>query len=120
MTGLSLTSVLTVQTLYIYLGVAALIGLLTGFILHVSSALLVSIFELNSVPEERGRTAASVRADKEREKLEQSWHNATFKDKNSIRKYDEWLDQQTTRRGDDHGILGQTILEEDDNSEDEF
>jgi hypothetical protein len=79
----------------------------------------VSIFDLNSVPEGRGRTAASVRADKERKKLEQVWHNAPIKDEDGIKKYEEWLDQ-TTRRGDDHGLLAQTILEEDDDSEDEF
>lgn len=97
-----------------------MIGLSTGFILHLSSALLMSLFDLNSVPENKGRTAASVRAEKEREKLEHAWHGAMINDEDGIKKYDEWLDQNTSWRGDDHGLLGQTILEEDDDSEDEF
>jgi len=37
-----------------------------------------------------------------------------------MEKYAEWLEKNTTQRRDDQGLLGQTILEEDDDSEDGF
>lgn len=76
--------------------------------------MLLSLFDLNPVAEDRGRTAASVRADKERAKLEQVWNDAPVKDEEGVKKYNQWLDQNTS----DHGLLGQTILEEEDDSED--
>jgi hypothetical protein len=112
--------------LYIYLGVAAVIGLVTGSVLHLSSTVLVSLFDLTTTPEEKGRTAASVRAAREK-KLEQVWQDSQVKDEDgnwkndiSMEKYAEWLEKNATQRGDDHGLLGLTILEEEDDSEDEF
>ncbi|CZR58916.1 uncharacterized protein PAC_08808 [Phialocephala subalpina] len=114
------------ETLYIYLGVAAVIGLVTGSVLHLSSTVLVSLFDLTPTPEEKGRTAASVRAAREK-KLEQVWQDSQVKDEDgnwkngiSMEKYVEWLEKNATQRGDDHGLLGLTILEEEDDSEDEF
>jgi hypothetical protein len=111
----------TCKTLYIYLGVAAVIGLLTGSILHMSSSLLVSIFNLTPTPEETGRAAASVRAARETKKLEQAWQSSTTKiqggnwkdDSSTEKKFSEWLET-------DQGLLRQTILEEDDDSEEGF
>ncbi|KAH8768035.1 hypothetical protein BGZ57DRAFT_856573 [Hyaloscypha finlandica] len=109
------------ETLYIYLGVAAVIGLLTGSILHMSSSILVSIFNLTPTPEEIGRSAASVRAAREKKKLEQAWQSSTTKvesgkwkgEPSTDKKYSEWLEI-------DRGLLRQTILEEDDDSEEGF
>ncbi len=53
------------QTLYIFLGVAVLVGALTGTSLHYASGLIVSLLRLKSQPEEqRGRTLASYRQEK--------------------------------------------------------
>jgi hypothetical protein len=111
----------TCKTLYIYLGVAAVIGLLTGSILHMSSSLLVSIFNLTPTPEETGRSAASMRAARETKKLEQAWQSSKTKiqggdwkdDSSMAKKFSEWLET-------DQGLLRQTILEEDDDSEEGF
>jgi hypothetical protein len=116
------------KTLYIYLGVAALIGLLTGSILHMSSSILVSIFNLTPTPEETGRSAASVRAAREKKKLEQAWQSSTIKSErggwkvepSTEKKYTEWLETDHSQRREDQGLLGQTILEEDDDSEGPF
>jgi hypothetical protein len=110
------------ETLYIYLGVAAVIGLLTGSILHISSSILVSVFNLTPAPEETGRSAASVRAAREKKKkLEQAWQSSTTRtergklkeDPSMEKKFSEWLET-------DQGLLSQTILEEDDDSEEGF
>jgi hypothetical protein len=112
------TLLIMYKTLYIYLGVAAVIGLLTGSILHMSSSILVSVFNLTSTPEETGRSAASVRAAREKKKLEQAWQSSTTKtergkwkeEPSTEKKFSEWLET-------DQGLLRQTILEEDDDSE---
>ncbi|PBP17451.1 hypothetical protein BUE80_DR011787 [Diplocarpon rosae] len=103
------------ETLYIFLGTAAIIGLITGSVLHLSSSVLVSVFNLNSVSEEIGRSAATVRAAREKKKLEQALQtskaksdSANSRDEASIEKYTEWLEKS------EQGLLGQTILEEDD------
>ena len=95
---------------------AAVIGLLTGSILHISSSILVSVFNLSPTPEETGRSAASVRAAREKKQLEQAWQSSTIKNESwkaapsMEKKYSEWLET-------DQGLLSQTILEEDDDSE---
>ncbi|KAK0100999.1 hypothetical protein ONS95_013011 [Cadophora gregata] len=106
------------ETMFIYLGVAAVIGLITGSILHLSSSLLDSVFNLTTAPEETGRSAASVRAAREQKKLEQAWDRIPTKStKGDLRsdpemeRFAEWLEKG------DHGVLGQTILEEDDSDD---
>jgi len=98
------------------------IGLLTGSILHISSSILVSVFNLTPAPEETGRSAASVRAAREKKKkLEQAWQSSTTRtergklkeDPSMEKKFSEWLET-------DQGLLSQTILEEDDDSEEGF
>ena len=103
------------KTMFIYLGVAAAIGLTTGLILHFSSSLLVSVFNLTADPEETGRSAASVRAAHEQRKLEQAWERIPTNGESGVlridpemEKFAEWLEKG------DQGLLGQTILEEDD------
>ena len=151
--------------MFIYLGVAAIIGLITGSVLHLSSSLLVSVFNLTATSEETGRSAASVRAAHEQKKLEQAWDRIptnnekgasllvsvfnltatseetgrsaasvraaheqkkleqawdripTNNEKGDLRsdpemeKFAEWLEKG------DQGVLGQTILEEDDSDD---
>lgn len=82
------------------------------------------MFHMNPVPEETGRSAASVRAAREQKRmddLEQTWRSSTIRSGEgdlhsdiSVEKYAEWLN-----KGGDRGLLGQTILEEEDDS-DEF
>ncbi|EPE34025.1 hypothetical protein GLAREA_07038 [Glarea lozoyensis ATCC 20868] len=115
------------ETLYIYLGVAAIVGLVTGVILHFFSTLLVSLFNLTPAAQEPRRTAASVRAEREQKKLEAAWEFSTAKQEPeswrdevaSRRNQAQWLDMDRGRRREEPGLLGQTILEEED-SEDEF
>ncbi|KAH7393114.1 hypothetical protein BKA64DRAFT_76925 [Cadophora sp. MPI-SDFR-AT-0126] len=106
------------ETISIYLGVAAVIGLITGSILHLSSGLLNSIFNLTAVPEETGRSAASVRGAREQKKLEQAWDRIPTKSEKGdlhsdpeMEKFAEWLEKGG------QGVLGQTILEEDDSDD---
>jgi hypothetical protein len=119
---------ISMKTLYVFLGVAAVIGLLTGVTLYISSSVLVSIFNLTPDPEEKGHSAASFRAAREKKKmqqqqLEQEWQNSilknedsTWKSDSSMEKYAEWLEKGRGYRRED-GLLGQTILEEDDDSD---
>ncbi len=116
------------KTLYIYFGIAAVIGLAFGVILHASSSVLVSSFNLSSGPEDRGQTAASVRAAREKKKLQQAWQSSILESDRSssrtdapIERYAEWLekDMDMSQRREEQGLLGQTILEEDD-SDDEL
>lgn len=115
-----------VQTLYIYLGVAAVIGLVTGSILHLSSTVLISLFDLTPVPEEIGRSAASVRAEREKKRLEDAWQSSSSRAEARLRadpavekRYAEWLEKGIGKRREDE-LLRQIILEEDDDSEDRF
>jgi hypothetical protein len=114
--------------LYIYLGVAAVIGLITGSILHISSSVLISLLRLTPTPEERPlRSVAAVRAAREQKKLENAWRSSTIKgeqgkwrgEASMDQKYVEWLEKDVGKRREE-GLLGQTILEEDDDSEDVF
>lgn len=78
----------------------------------------MSVFNLTPVPEETGRSAASVRAAREQKKLDQAWERIPAKNKTGIlrndpemEKFAEWLEKS------DQGVLGQTILEEDDSDD---
>ena len=113
------------KTLYIFLGVAAVIGLITGSILYLSSTVLISTFNLTPVPEETGRSAASVRTAREKRKLEDAWQSSSSRGESRLKadpamekRYVEWLEKDVGKRRED-GLLGSTILEEDD-SENSF
>lgn len=102
--------------------------MLSGCILHLFSTVLVSIFDLDLTPEERGRSAASVRAAREQKRLDEpgepylssSARKEQFGgDVKMEKRYTEWLEKDAGKRRDE-GLLGQTILEEDDDSEDMF
>ncbi|RDL35115.1 Uncharacterized protein BP5553_07046 [Venustampulla echinocandica] len=107
------------ETLYIYLGVAAIIGLITGSILYLSSSILVMVFDLNSAPADRNQSAASIRATKEQKELEGAWKSSLSKSGPDRwrSKPTEWQDLDRGKRRDDTGLLGQTIIEEDDDSD---
>jgi len=83
------------------------------------------MFDLATVPEETGRTAASVRAAREQKKLEGAWESSILKgepgrlrnDPSTRKKQAEWLESELSKRREDQGLLGQTILEEEDDSE---
>jgi hypothetical protein len=99
------------------------IGLLTGSIVHLSSTFLVSFFNLSPIPEERGRPVASVRAARVQKKLEEPWWQSSSSkgdrarlrsDASLEKKYAEWLEKDVGTRKEDQGLLGQTIIEEDD------
>jgi len=116
--------VVRLETMYIYLGVAAVIGLVAGSILHLASSLLVSLFKLTPVPEEKGRSAASVRATREQKKLEEAWQSSPFKGEQirlggatSLEKdYTDWQDKDPGKRREDD-LFKQTILEDDSEEE---
>lgn len=116
------------QTLYTYLGVAALIGLLTGSLLHFFSKMLRVLFHLHPIPEGNGRTAASIYTLREKKRLEDARQSPTplrgnwgsrLLDEQSI-EYAEYLDKGRGRWKEGQGLLSQTILEEDDDSEELF
>lgn len=84
----------------------------------------MSILDLTPETQEKGRSAASVRAAREKRMLEDAWETSILKETEtgdssfSSRKQAVWLDRG--RRGDKEGLLRQTILEEEDTSEDGF
>jgi hypothetical protein len=115
------------QTLYIFFGVAVLIGVLTGTSLHYVSGFMLSLLDLKSQPEEqRGRTLASFRRDKQR-RMEDPL--TTFEPRvgglpmNDITPNDEYVERDWSNQGRVKGRNGlippNTILEED-STEDDF
>jgi len=116
------------ETLYIYLGVAAVIGLVTGSILHLTSTVLVELFNLVPTAEDKRRSIASVRDSREQIKLEEVWQNSSLRGIQGGSKaqalpgkdYAEWLDKSSGKRRDNQRLVKQTILEEDDDSEEGF
>lgn len=117
----------SVQTLYIYVGVALLVGVATGATLHYASAFLTGLMNLESQPEEepRGRTVASYRA-RRTDKLQQQKTRppmippivtspkieGAFKDE-----FAKLRERDTQPR---RSLLTSTILEEDDSSDERF
>ncbi|KAI9677556.1 MAG: hypothetical protein M1817_006510 [Caeruleum heppii] len=117
------------ETLYIYLGVAVLIGLLTGSVLHFSTSLLISISDLRSTPLEeldRRNPVVFSRTKKTKEKKQAQANDVQRLvtgahptiDGNLRREYADWLDKDRGKRRE--GLLSQTILEEEDDSDDDF
>jgi hypothetical protein len=66
-----------------------------------------------------------VRAAREQKKLEGAWESSILKgesarlrnDPSTRKKQAEWLESELSKRREDQGLLGQTILEEEDDSE---
>ena len=119
------------QTLYIFFGIAALIGLFAGTLLHYCSAFLISLGPASMRgPDPPLRTAASVRKARKNQEQERlvsprkllttqgPFSYEELKPKDLLKDYADWLDKDKGRRRE--GLLAQTILEEDDDSEDGF
>ena len=125
------------QALYIYFGVAIIVGLVTGLILHVLSRTSKHILGLDTQPPEtetkaKGHTAASYRASREKKKkLDKEVANVA---KARLQVLDSLLHEavqhsrggrasmpqgpNTPKRRD--GLLSTTILEEVEDSEGDF
>ncbi|RAL60161.1 hypothetical protein DID88_000785 [Monilinia fructigena] len=89
------------ETLIIFLGSAVLIGLITGLILR--------------------RSAFSIRAARGEKKRNSNQDLLKWKVDPSVeRRYSEWLEKDGGRKNDEHGLLAQTIIEEEDDSDDGF
>lgn len=107
---------------------AALIGLITGSILHLSSSVLVSLLNLNPTHEEEKQPKASLRSAGEQASLERTWQNSLsqeqretlYPDESLEKKYSEWLEKTRGKRNEDQSLFGQTILEEEDDSDHGF
>lgn len=93
--------------------------------------MLITLFNLRPTPEEigSGRTAASVRAERERRKLESAWESSggTAWDTSGMELSAEELnmgyeilEKDRGKKKGKQGLLAQTILEEDDDSEEGF
>jgi len=86
------------------------------------------MFDLAAVPEDTGRTAASIRAAREQKKLEGAWESSISKSESARLKnhpltrkqQTEWLESELSKRRENQLLLRQTIIEEDDDSEDRF
>ncbi|MCJ1481847.1 hypothetical protein MMC06_002006 [Schaereria dolodes] len=108
-------------TLYIYFGVAVIIGALAGALLHYISGFFITAFNFNAGTEERGRTLASYRA-LQKEKLARKARLTVSGDQSSHKAggmlrddYSEW--SKHDKGLGVKGLLSTTILEEDDSSE---
>ena len=118
----------TSQTLYIFFGVAALVGIVTGTGLHYASGFMASVLNIDSRAEERQvRSVAEYRA-KRQEKRKKEARSPVLpeiglsqpKPGGAMREeYSEWLKQNKGVRRK-KGVIPSTILEEDDSSEDGF
>ncbi|PQE30730.1 PMP-22 EMP MP20 Claudin tight junction domain-containing protein [Rutstroemia sp. NJR-2017a WRK4] len=105
------------EALFIFLGSAVVVGLITGSILHLSSSVLISLLNLSPAPEELGRSAASVRAARAQKQRDSKQDPLKWKIDPSVeKKYAEWLEKDGGGRKDEQGLLAQTIIEEDDDS----
>jgi hypothetical protein len=90
--------------------------------------MLIKVLNLQDSPEQSGRTAASVRAAREKKRLEDAWQASTPIRSNQARTwvedtskdYLEYIEKDRGKRKEGQGLLSQTILEEDDDSEDGF
>ncbi|KAH9860106.1 hypothetical protein IAQ61_011890 [Plenodomus lingam] len=98
-----------IETLYIYLGTAALIGCITGVLLYIIVQLLSSALNLHpSVvpkPRQRTRTVAEYRAAKATKK-EESFHRAPTIPPGIMKKVPEFRRRK--------GLLSSAIIEEED------
>ncbi|EKG16160.1 hypothetical protein MPH_06597 [Macrophomina phaseolina MS6] len=94
------------ETLYVYLGVAGIIGVFAGGVLYFSFSLLKSTFNLDSYDDVYGVTAAEYRAARRKRKAEESYAEAPI-----LVGHGRPKDLRFLKPRD---VLVQTILEEDD------
>ncbi|MCJ1247203.1 hypothetical protein MMC30_004417 [Trapelia coarctata] len=110
------------ETLYIYFGVAVLVGILLGAIIHHTTRFLINVLGIDKASEERGRTLAAYKAKKterQAKKAKQSLPQIGLKpmrlDGAIKDEYAEWLKRD--KSPGTKGPLFTTILEEEDSSE---
>lgn len=114
----------SLKTLYIFFGIAALVGIVTGTSLHYVSEFITSILNLDASPEaQRVRTLTSYRAEKrERRDAKDPIMKLRQKDKglqkNDLKLREDYVDWKLSKQ--DRGRGGSTfntILEEEDSSD---
>ena len=112
------------QTLYIFFGVAVLVGVITGTSLHYVYSFISSLLDLEGQPEEhRGRTLASYRREKQQKaddplvKVETRGGGLPMSDVTPKEEYRDWEWSKQDRGKRRNGLIN-TILEED--STDDF
>lgn len=112
------------QTLYIFFGVAVLVGVITGTSLHYVYSFISSLLDLEGQPEERrGRTLASHRREQQPKaedpliKIETRGGELPMSDVTPKEEYRDWEWSKQSRGKKRNGLIN-TILEED--STDDF
>lgn len=117
------------QTLYIYFGVAIVVGALTGTSLHYFSTFVITALQLERTREEKpGRSVAPYRA----EKVEKQAKKGPLRKlllpgrtrlksdvavKNELQDWQIGNEERGRGRNGRNGLIPNTILEEDDSSE---
>ena len=119
-----------VQTLYIFFGVAIFIGALTGTSLHYITSCMISILHLESQPEEEEgeRSLAEYRARKQEIKEKEDPLREVTRKSLTLPKTDailandlkNWGWKKEERGRSRNGLIPNTILEEEDSSEQDF
>jgi hypothetical protein len=111
------------QTLYIFFGIAALVGIITGMSLHYISGFIISLLNLDASPEERrGRTLTSYRAE-ERERgdmkdpITKLGQKREGPHRDSVSLEEDYMDQNSAMQDQLSGSRFNTILEEEDSSD---
>ncbi|KAI9797510.1 MAG: hypothetical protein M1833_005421 [Piccolia ochrophora] len=111
------------ETLYIYLGVAVLVGTATGALLHFCSAVLITLLDLRSNPQSQGHTAATFRAARMkkqalglRREQDKTGRNLSVLDDTLKKDYATWLENDRAKNR--ASLISQTILEEEDDTDD--
>lgn len=124
------------QTLYIFFGIAAIIGLFTGTFLHFTSSILITALDLRPGPEDSKpptRTMKSIREAREKRQLDEAWSSSLLsrskeihesRDRDAKERMEAALGGQLKyddlARNNGRALQGTTILEEEDDSEDDF
>ena len=111
------------QTLYIFFGTAALVGIVTGMSLHYVSGFIISLLNLDNSPEEqRGRTLASLHAE-ERERWDakdpiiKPRQEGEGPHRDNLRLKEDYKDRNSVTQDQRSGNRFNTILEEEDSSD---
>lgn len=122
--SIDLTTKQTPQTLYIFFGVAVLLGALTGTSLHYASAFLTTLFAMDNRHEEpRGRRLSSYRGEKQGSLEKDSAPSVTQTRMSSSgdgREHSGWKRSNKGRGSHRNGLIPNTILEEVDSTDDSF
>ena len=113
------------QTLYVFIGVAVVVGAVAGVTIYGASMFATAVFGLdNPLEKPRGRTLELGRADNDRKRLKEDpsgdfLHESVEVLNKPPPMKDEMLDwiKREQGRGRNNGMIPNTILEEEDSSE---